>query len=485
MGKGRMAKDTLLFLPAKVAEGVIVMLTTAFYTKLFLPEAYGSFQIINTTMLVAYLISASWLANAAVRYIGDELKKDSGKEFYSTLVTSYLYISGLVCAVCLIVYLFQGDPVWPAGAFMFAAYSLFMILNGMLVQTGLIRWSIVLSLLSVTLKLASAYLYVNLLPSGVKTPFPAVFASMTGDFIASVGALLALGIPSAMSLKRFSRPLFSSLMKYGFPLIGVSVSIGLLNMIDRYIVVFTMGKAPFAVYSANYAISSGIFTMLTVAVMRGVYPAVLGAWREGGQASAKPLLDAGARLYVLIALPCAAGLTAVGPLLSRVLFVRPEYHTGAPVIGITACAMFFMGLTEYANKPWELTKNTIPVLQNAACAAVLKVVASLLLIPVFGISGAAYGTLFAFLLYFSLAALRAKRIFLFYLGTRRVLNITVSSLLCALAAFAVTLMPVPRVAALAGAVFTGAAVYFAAIFLSGEIGGEISALKAHLKTPKL
>ena len=112
-----MAKDTFLFLPAKVVEGLIVMLTTALYTKLFLPEAYGSFQIINTTMLVAYLISASWLANAAVRYIGDELRRDSGREFYSTLVSSYIFISGVICILCLITYFASGDLIWPAGRF--------------------------------------------------------------------------------------------------------------------------------------------------------------------------------------------------------------------------------------------------------------------------------------------------------------------------------------------------------------------------------
>ena len=476
-----MAKDTFLFLPAKVVEGLIVMLTTALYTKLFLPEAYGSFQIINTTMLVAYLISASWLSNAAVRYIGDELRKDSGREFYSTLVSSYICISGIICILCLISYFASGDLIWPAGALMFAAYSFFMILNGMLVQAGLVKWSIILSLTSVSLKLASAYLYVTLLPSGALTPFPAVFASMTGDFIASLGAVLALHIPAVFELKRFSKPLFSGLMKYGFPLIGVSVSIGLLNMVDRYIVVFSMGKTPFAIYSANYAISSGVFTMLMVAVMRGVYPAVLGAWREGGQTHAKPLLDAGVRLYALIAVPAAAGLTAVGPLLSRILFVRPEYHAGSSIIGITACSMLFMGFTEYANKPWELIKKTVPVLQNAACAAVVKVAASLLLLPVFGISGAAFGTLLAFFFYFFLTAFRAKKIFLFHLGGRRILNILISSILCALAAYCVTLFSIPPIVALLGAILAGGITYFAAIVLSGEINSEIISLKARLK----
>ena len=49
------------------------------------------------------------------------------------------------------------------------------------------------------------------------------------------------------------------------------------------------------------SIASGIFTMISVGIMRGVYPNVLRAWRDGGQAAAKPLLDQGVRLYLLIA----------------------------------------------------------------------------------------------------------------------------------------------------------------------------------------
>ncbi|MDP4108408.1 MAG: lipopolysaccharide biosynthesis protein [Bacillota bacterium] len=485
MDKGKMAKDTFLFLPAKIIEGVIVMLTTALYTKLFITEAYGSFQIINTTMLVAYLICASWLTNSATRYIGDELKKDSGRAFYSTIISSYLAISAAVCAICLVLYLAGSNSSWPAGALMFAAYTLFMMLNAMLVQAGLIKWSIILSLTDVSVKLAAAYFFAGMLPSGAGTPYPAVFASASGDFIASVGALFALNIPYLYKPSRFSKSLFSGLMRFGFPLIGVSVSVGLLNMVDRYIVVLSMGKAPFAVYSANYAISSGVFTMLMVGVMRGVYPAVLSAWRDGGREKAVPYLDAGVRLYALIALPSAAGLVAVGSLLSRILFARPEYHAGAPVIGITACAMFFMGLTEYANKAYELTKNTVPVLQNAAFSAVIKVASSFLLLPLFGISGAAFGTFLAFLFYFVLTALRAKKLFIFHMSARRKLNIFISSALCALAAYSASMLPVHPAVALILAVFAGFFVYASSIVLSGEVKNELDFIMKRLKIKKI
>ena len=103
--------------------------------------------------------------------------------------------------------------------------------------------------------------------------------------------------------------------------------------------------------------------MISVGIMRGVYPAVLRGWREGGKAAAKPLLDQGVRLYLLIAVPAVAGLTAVALPLSRFLFPA-KYAAGAPVIAYTALAMLFMGLTEYASKAYELEQSTVHVLQK-------------------------------------------------------------------------------------------------------------------------
>ncbi len=122
---------------------------------------------------------------------------------------------------------------------------------------------------------------------------------------------------------------------------------------------------------------------------------MLRGWREGGKAAAKPLLDQGVRLYLLIAVPAVAGLTAVVLPLSRFLFPA-KYAAGAPVIAYTALAMLFMGLTKYANKAYELEQSTVHVLQNSAIAAVIKVVSSVILLKTLGFTGCALGSVVAF-----------------------------------------------------------------------------------------
>ncbi|MCX7615689.1 MAG: hypothetical protein N2Z65_08045, partial [Clostridiales bacterium] len=74
--------------------------------------------------------------------------------------------------------------------------------------------------------------------------------------------------------------------------------------------------------------------------------------------------------------------------------------------------------------------------------------------------------------------------FLFHLGIRQISNILISTILCAISAYCVTLLPLPHIVALLGATMAGAITYLASITLSGEITGEIMALKSILNKYK-
>ena len=274
---------------------------------------------------------------------------------------------------------------------------------------------------------------------------------------------------------------------------AVAIRIGELHIVERRVgtcgqngrlrkAAHDVGRDVFAVYNYNNSIASGIFTMLSVGIMRGVYPAVLRAWREGGLKETQPLLDQGTRLYLLIAAPAVAGLSAVGLPLSRVLFdVSKGYDAGAPVIGLTALAMLFMGLTEYANKADELEQSTVHVLQNSAIAAVIKVVSSVILLKTLGFTGGALGSVVAVASYFIITCVRVRSRFLFRVAPVSLVRIIVSALLCGAAAFACTLLPVGNLIRLGAAVVVGAGVYAVCIIVSGEGREEVQAVLRRLK----
>lgn len=477
--KNTMTRDAMLFLPAKVIEGLLVIACSSLYTHLFSKGAVGTFGIVNTTVQFCYLIIAGWMANAATRYVGEEYQKDRGSALFSTVSTIYLLICAAAAAVAACAAVVTHDPVWLGGACMFFSYTIFQILNSALIQLGRMKASISLSLTSAVLKLAVAYALVF----GMNNPssaFPAIAANTAADGIAGLGAVIALSIPTVARLRWFSRPLLRKFFAYGVPLMGVSIAVALLNMIDRYLVTGFFGRDVFAIYNQNNSIASGIFTMISVGIMRGVYPNVLRAWREGGRMAAKPLLDQGVRLYLLVAAPAVAGLAAVSLPISRFLFAE-GYDAGAPVIAYTALAMLFMGLTEYANKAYELEQSTIHVLQNSAIAAVVKVICSVVLLQAVGFTGGAMGSVVAFASYFIITCVRVRRRFLFRVAPASLARILISALLCGAAAFGCTLLPVGNLVRLVLAVAAGVVVYAVCIVASGEGRAEMQAVLRKLK----
>ena len=478
-GKNTMTRDAMLFLPAKIIEGLLVIACSSLYTHLFYQSTVGTFNFINFNVQIAYLILAGWMANSATRYVGEEFHKDKGRGLFSTVATVYLLICAAVAVFSCIAAAVTHDPLYLGFMTMFFSYTIFQILNSALIQLGRMKASISLSLLSAVLKLVVAYALVFGMDNP-SSPFPAIAANTVADGIAGIGAVAALGLPAIVRLRFFSRGLFGKFLKYGLPLMGVSISVTLLNQIDKYLVVGFFDMDVYGVYSSNNSIASGLFTMISVGIMRGVYPAVLRGWREGGQAAAKPLLDQGVRLYLLVAVPAVAGLTAVSLPLSRFLFAE-GYDAGAPVIAYTALAMLFMGLTEYANKAYELEQSTGQVLQNSAAAAVIKVVSSIVLLQVLGFTGGALGSVVAFASYFIITCVRVRRRFLFHVAPACVARIVVSALLCGAAAYACTLLPVGNILRLALAVVAGVVVYAVCIVASGEGRAEMQMVLRKLK----
>lgn len=474
-----MTRDAMLFLPAKIIEGLLVIACSSLYTHLFYQSTVGTFNFINFNVQIAYLILAGWMANSATRYVGEEYHKDKGRGLFSTVATVYLLICAAVAVFSCIAAVVTHDPLYLGFMTMFFSYTIFQILNSALIQLGRMKASISLSLLSAVLKLVVAYALVFGMDNP-SSPFPAIAANTVADGIAGIGAVAALGLPAIVRLRFFSRGLFGKFLKYGLPLMGVSISVTLLNQIDKYLVVGFFDMDVYGVYSSNNSIASGLFTMISVGIMRGVYPAVLRGWREGGQAAAKPLLDQGVRLYLLVAVPAVAGLTAVSLPLSRFLFAE-GYEAGAPVIAYTALAMLFMGLTEYANKAYELEQSTGQVLQNSAAAAVIKVISSIVLLQVLGFTGGALGSVVAFASYFIITCVRVRRRFLFHVAPACVARIVVSALLCGAAAYACTLLPVGNILRLASAVVAGVVVYAVCIVASGEGCEEMQTVMRKLK----
>lgn len=477
--KNTMTKNAVLFLPAKILEGVLLLMMSSMYTHIFTESAAGSFGLVQQVINFSYLLIAAWMANASTRYAAEEYKRDKASGLLSTMTVVYLIMGVVGVVACTGIAVIWQDSSFMFGAIMFCTYTAFTILINTLVQLDKVKPAILFSLISAVLKLLVAFILVGG-KNNFPDPKPAFIANIVADGIGAIGAIFALKMPSVVRFKFSSKDMLNKMLTYGVPLMGVALCSGLLTLFDRFYIYGMFDRATGAIYYYNSSIPNSVFTMLSVGVLRGVYPAVLRAWNERSKDEAKILLGSGVRLYMLVALPAAFGLAAVSHAFCSVFFAD-GYEAGASVIGTTAFAMVFMGLTEYSNKGYELEQDTRPVLTNCMIAMIVKIVASIACVHALGFTGGAMGSLIAFATYFILTSIRVRKYFMWRVPLGSFIRILVSAVLCGLAAYSCTFLPIGEFLKLILSIVAGGFVYTVCIIASGEGKEEVKMILAKIK----
>ncbi|HOJ12007.1 MAG TPA: oligosaccharide flippase family protein [Clostridiales bacterium] len=481
--KGNMTKDTLLYLPAKAIEGIIGIATLYLFTRFFKPEEYGDYNLAVATVNITALFLFGWLFQAAYRYVNNFSGKRKISVFYSTIfsVWTVISISTTVIGLILLLILRNRFDSYTVkfilfSILMFFTYSITQILFALLSAARIIKLNLILSILSAALKLALTTLYVKVLDAGIISTVVSIVLVDAGV----IGIIVfRLKIYRYISRHLFSRKVMKKFIQYGIPLVGVSLSLSLLSHSDRYIIKFFLGSEEVGIYTANYSIASSVFSMLLLAIMRGVYPTILKTWKQNNISLTEELLSNAVRFFLIITVPAVVGISILSPVISRIL--DPLYISGSSVIIYVSIGMFFLGLTEYNNKAWELTSSTGVIFRNSLLCCLFNIISNIILIPVAGYKAAAVNTALSYIFYFLLSFFGSRKILKWHLSTTNYLRIFGSAALMGLIIYTTTKVLSVNIPMLIVLVPAGMVVYGAGLYLTGEIKPEVRQLVAKVK----
>ena len=143
--KNTMTRNAMLFLPAKLAEGVLLMAMSSLYSHILTKSAVGLFNATNMMVNFTFLLIAAWMSNSNTRYVAEEFKKDRAARLFSTIVPIYVLLCAVVGVICAGLFCYTRQTYYLLGAVMFCTYSAFTILNNTMVQLSIIRPAIILS----------------------------------------------------------------------------------------------------------------------------------------------------------------------------------------------------------------------------------------------------------------------------------------------------------------------------------------------------
>ena len=159
-----------------------------------------------------------------------------------------------------------------------------------------------------------------------------------------------------------------------------------------------------------------------------------------------------------------AGTTAVARD-AILLVLKPEYLRAVPVVPLIAMALGLQGVYQLTSIGLNLTSRTELYSVSTITAAVVGLVAGILLIPRFGVTGAAVSVLFAYAAQAMMACSLAQRLYPVRYETSRLVRLVVAGAGAVLAARSLPDMP-----ALAGVFVRGATtigVYGGLLWLTG------------------
>jgi len=465
MSRKGIQRDMMFYMPAKVLEGIIGVVAISVYSRLLSPDEYGKYGLINPLILITFTLISGWVYHSAYRFSNDE--SFDASTLLSTLAAMLLG-SQFVAGILLVLerYYFNYDISPLLLIVFYLSYSTYQVLSGLLVSKRYVRSAVFVSLGAMIIKLLAM---VGLYYMGVQNHMAILF----GNFISDT--LLALTIATILKIrinfKHVDLKPVKSFIAFGYPLIGLSFTMMIMSLSDRFIIKLFYSEAEVGIYTANYSVASAAFTLLTVGLMRAVYPNILSSFQKGDVKDTEHLLAQSIRLYQLIAIPAAFGLWMISQGVSE--FILDEaYVEGAAIIGYVAFGMFFLGLSEYASKPFELTKKTNSIFIISIAGALLNILLNFIFIPIYGYAVAALTTAASYAFHSILMVIFGSKRIKLRFDIKALISVVIASVAMTLTGFWL-LDRVSGKVTLILVIFASALVYFVGIGVSGAYKQEI------------
>lgn len=233
-------------------------------------------------------------------------------------------------------------------------------------------------------------------------------ATIVGEALATLGLVAWMWKRLQPRPRDFDAPLFKAMLAFGIPMIGYELASIVLSMGDRYVIQAMMGAEPLGYYSAAYNLCDYVRAIFLASFGAAVLPMYVRLWEEKGRDETAAFLRRFMHVYVMVAMLVVAGLSAVGPELIALL-ASDKYRAGAQVVPYVIGGMALDGLVMVAGAGLYIEKRTRTAALLVMGTAVLNIALNVVLIPSWGLVGAALATLVAYAVLLGLSMWAGRR----------------------------------------------------------------------------
>ncbi len=420
----RLVSNTILTAINQFSSKLLGILMTAYYTRELTTGEFGIMDTVQTTGQFFIPLVLLGIQNAIVRF-GLE-RSNSKRQVYTNGLTAL----GLGYAVLLALWpllsriSFIANAVGEYGALMlvFLLTSCLNTLNCQFTRAqGNLRLYAVDGILNSAVTLCCTVLYISGFgwrPEGM------LLAVITGDAVSALFLMAVSRLWRFVDFRRFNRKLMGRMLRFSLPLVSASIFWSITNTSDKLFITNILGPEATGLMSACYKLP----TLLSIVATMFTEAWQISAFTDGTKRGREQFFSRVFGIYQGIMFMAAAGIIWLCQPIMKV-YVGQEFFSAWQYVPIFTFATVFSSLSNFQNSIYMLEMKSGLSLMTMGVGAVLNLALNALLIPVWGIQGAAVATAVSYLAVFLVRAYTTRSLLrMNYRPLRIILNVALLAL---------------------------------------------------------
>lgn len=389
--KTYLAKNTALFALNSIGTRIITFLLVPLYTKAFSTEEYGTVDLITTIGTILVPIITINIGEAVMRFALDD---DADRNDIMSIGVFYAMLSFLIgLSAFVIIWFFPQINVKGSLVYFYCvSQGLYLTFScNLRGQEKLLQYAVG-NILHTLVAAGFNILFLLILHLGIDGYF---YAYILSNCISFLYCFFTGNVISTIRNFHISTRLMKNMVTYAIVLVPNSLMWWIMNSSDHVMVTSMIGIAANGIYAISYKIPSILSSLSTVFNQAWSYSAIHEDKSDDRESFNNNMFDKLVRfqLIVTVFLMCI-----IKPFLK--IYVQPAYYEAWKYTPYLLVGYFFLTMGTFLSTIYTVQKDSKGFLFSGTVGAVMNIGLNWLLIPQWGIHGAAFATCISYIAVF-------------------------------------------------------------------------------------
>jgi O-antigen/teichoic acid export membrane protein len=404
-------KHSLVYGVSNVATKASGIILLPIYTKYFTVEEFGRLGLLLAIITIMIQVVILGQGQSILRFVNQKENKDKTK--------SVLFSLSLLILVIAIIFILIGEASAPYVANIFGDYQSYY--PSLRISIYIVAVSVLNNIFQNKLRADEKsffYTSLNLIKLVVMLIVTIYFivslqlginGVLYGQLISEFFVLIFI-LPSMLKQMEFkyNNEVVSLSLKFGIPLIFSALSMTLLNISDRFLIKFLANEEALGLYELGYRVAGILNMFLIMPLSLTLLPVAYKIYNQPGDKEYyKKIMTYVTYILVWGALFLSVFSKEIITLFSSKNSFIPSFE----VVPIILFSYVFFGMSLISSLGFYLVGRTSYVAVITIVSAILNIGLNFILIPEYGIMGAAINTLVAFLFLYFISLIVSNKFF--------------------------------------------------------------------------